>query len=291
VVSGPASAAPYGGAETDPAATPSYQTITTERIGLVQRITLNRPEKRNALSPQLQDELIHAVREAETSNEVRAIVLRGAGPSFCAGYDLSPGRAAAEAQRPMTTEEDVALCISFGERWGRLWHCRIPVIAQVHGFCIAGGTDIALHCDMIVAAHDAQLGFPPVRSLGGPPTQMWVYHVGPQWAKRLLLTGDTISGEKAAAIGLVLESVPADELDEHVLALATRVANIGHDLLVHNKRIVNLGVELMGRGTMQMLAGIHDALAHQAPEAVEFSRRIQEHGVRQAVAERDAKFA
>jgi 1,4-dihydroxy-2-naphthoyl-CoA synthase len=166
VVSGSASAVPYGGAETEPAAPPSYQTITTERIGLVQRITLNRPEKRNALSPQLQDELIHAVREAETSNEVGAIVLRGAGPSFCSGYDLSPGRAAAQAKRPMTTEEDA-----------------------------------------------------------------------------------------------------------------------------HNKRIVNLGVELMGRGTMQVLAGIHDALAHQAPEAAEFAQQIREHGVRQAVAERDAKFA
>ena len=119
---------------------------------------------------------------------------------------------------------------------------------------------------------------------------MWLYHAGPQWTKRLLLTGDTISGAQAAAIGLVLEAVPADQLDDHVLALAEHIATIGRDLLVHNKRIVNLGVELMGRSTMQVLAGIHDALAHNAPEALEFGRRIREKGVRAAVDERDAHF-
>jgi enoyl-CoA hydratase len=267
-----------------------YETVLTERIGLVERITLNRPEKRNALNQTLQHELTDAVRAAERSNEVRVIVLRGAGPSFCSGYDINPGRAEAAQIRPQTLEQDVALTISYGQLWGQLWNCRIPVIAQVHGWCIAGGTDVALHCDMVIAAEDAQLGFPPVRAQGGPPTHMWIYHVGPQWAKRLLLTGDTVSGAKAAEIGLVLEAVPADTLDDHVLALAEHVATIGHDLLVHNKRIVNLGVELMGRSVMQTLAGIHDALAHQAPEALEYSQQIREKGVRTAVAERDAKF-
>jgi len=267
-----------------------YSTILTERIGLVERITLNRPEKRNALSMQLQEELIDAVHAAERTNEVRVIIIRGAGSSFCSGYDINPGRAEADSLRPRTIEQDVALTISFGERWGQIWNCRIPVIAQVHGYCIAGGTDLALHCDLIVTARDAKFGFPPVRAQGAPPTHMWLYHVGPQWSKRLLLTGDTISGAEAAAIGLVLEAVPADDLEEHVLALARRIANIGHDLLVHNKRIVNLGVELMGRSQMQVLAGIHDALAHQAPEAVEFSQRLRKEGVRAAVAERDAKF-
>jgi len=267
-----------------------YETILTERIGLVERITLNRPEKRNALSPLLQDELIDAVHAAERGNEVRVIVIRGAGPSFCAGYDINPSKEDAARIRPQTLEQDVALTISYGDRWANLWNCRIPVIAQVHGHCIAGGTDIALHCDLVVAADDAKIGFPPVRSQGAPPTHMWLYHAGPQWTKRLLLTGDTISGAQAAAIGLALEAVPADELDDHVLALAEHIATIGHDLLVHNKRIVNLGVELMGRSTMQVLAGIHDALAHNAPEAIEFSRSIREKGVRGAVDERDAQF-
>jgi len=250
-----------------------YETILTERIGLVERITLNRPEKRNALSPLLQDELIAAVHAAERGNEVRVIVIRGAGPSFCSGYDIKPSKEDAAKVRPQSLEQDVALTISYGTRWANLWNCRIPVIAQVHGHCIAGGTDIALHCDLVVAADDAQLGFPPVRSQGAPPTHMWLYHAGPQWTKRLLLTGDTISGAQAAAIGLVLEAVPAESLDDHVLALAQHIATIGHDLLVHNKRIVNLGVELMGRSTMQVLAGIHDALAHNAPEALEFTRQ------------------
>ncbi len=267
-----------------------YSTILTERIGLVERITLNRPEKRNALNTQLQDELIDAVHAAERGNEVRVIVIRGAGPSFCSGYDINPTRAEAEALRPQTIEQDVALTISYGQRWANLWNCRIPVIAQVHGYCIAGGSDLALHCDLIVAAEDTRIGFPPVRSQGAPPTHMWLYHAGPQWTKRLLLTGDTISGTEAAAIGLVLEAVPADQLDDHVLALARHMAGIGHDLLVHNKRIVNLGVELMGRSQMQVLAAIHDTLAHQAPEAVEYSQQIREKGVRVAANERDAKF-
>ena len=256
----------------------------------IRRITLNRPEKRNALSPLLQDELIDAVHAAERSNEVRVIVIRGAGPSFCAGYDINPSKEDAAKIRPQTIEQDVALTISYGNRWANLWNCRIPVIAQVHGHCIAGGTDLALHCDLVVAADDARIGFPPVRSQGAPPTHMWLYHLGPQWTKRLLLTGDTISGAQAAEIGLALEAVPADQLDDHVLALAEHIATIGHDLLVHNKRIVNLGVELMGRSTMQVLAGIHDALAHNAPEAIEFSQSIREKGVRGAVDARDAQF-
>jgi enoyl-CoA hydratase len=286
--------------------TPPYSTIVTERIGKVERITLNRPEKRNALSPVLQDEIIHAVQTAERSGEVRAIVLRGAGPSFCAGYDINPQRSDREAVtlpvigrengndkeyvRHMTVEEDVAMCISLGERWGKLWNCRIPVIAQVHGYCVAGGTDVALHCDMIIAAHDAQIGFPPVRAQGGPPTHMWIYHAGPQWSKRLLLTGDFISGRRAAQVGLVLESVDADALDDHVMALAQRIALIPHDLLVHNKRVVNFGVELMGRTAMSMLGGIHDALAHLAPEVADFNQRLRSEGVRVAVGERDAAF-
>jgi enoyl-CoA hydratase len=269
-----------------------YETIIVERIGRVERITLNRPEKRNALSQLLQWELLAAVHAAEYDKDVRVIVIRGAGPSFCAGYDLGGGdrNELPYGDGPLTVEEDVDLCMSFGEKWGRLWNCRIPVIAQVHGYCVAGGTDLALHCDMVIAADDALFGFPPVRSQGGPPTHMWVYNAGPQWSKRILLTGDKVRGDKAAEIGLVLESVPADELDEHVMALATRMSHIGHDLLAHNKRIVNLGLELMGRSTMQTLAAIHDVLGHNAPETAIFNDRLRTEGVRAAVAERDAPF-
>jgi enoyl-CoA hydratase len=267
----------------------TYSTILTERIGGVERLTLNRPEKRNALSGELQDELLAAVRAAERSGDARVIIIRGAGPSFCAGYDLNPGSREGNTG-PRTVEQDVAGLLATGDRWRQVWNCAIPVIAQVHGNCIAGGTDLALHCDFLIAADDAQIGFPPVRSQGTPPTHMWLYNAGPQWSKRMLLTGDKISGTKAAEIGLALESVPADDLDEYVLTFASRMALIGHDLLVHNKRIVNLGVELMGRGALQMIAGMSDALGHLAPEASEFNARLRSDGVRAAVADRDAPF-
>ncbi len=266
-----------------------YSTIRVEHIGRVERITLNRPEKRNALSCQLQEELVAGIRSAERSDDIRCIIIRGAGPSFCAGYDITP-RSADSHRAPMTVEEDVALLRDIADRWAQIWNCRVPVIAQVHGYCVAGGTDLALHCDMVIAAEDALIGFPPVRAQGGPPTHMWVYNAGPQWTKRLLLSGDFISGKKAAEVGLVLEAVPPDELDDHVMTLATRIACIGKGLLAHNKRIVNLGVELMGRSQLQVLAGIHDALGHLAQESAEFAERLRNEGVRAAVAERDAAF-
>ena len=174
--------------------------------------------------------------------------------------------------------------------WARIWDCPIPVVAEVHGRCLAGGTDLALHCDVVVAASDAQLGFPPVRSMGVPPTNMWLYHLGPQWTKRLLLTGDTVSGEEAASIGLVQAAVPAPDLDAYVLALAQRIALVGRDLLVANKRVVNQGVELMGRSQLQSFAALNDAVAHRSSEARAFGQRAAEVGLRQAVRERDAPF-
>ena len=174
--------------------------------------------------------------------------------------------------------------------WGRVWDCAIPVIAQVQGNCLAGGTDLALHCDLIVAADDARIGFPPVRSMGVPPTNMWLYHLGPQWTKRLLLTGDTVSGAEAHEIGLVVATAPPDALDEVVLELAQRMALIGRDLLIANKRVVNMGLELMGRSQLQRFAALNDAIGHRAPEAQAFSERIAEIGLRRAVRERDATF-
>jgi enoyl-CoA hydratase len=141
-----------------------------------------------------------------------------------------------------------------------------------------------------VAADDAVIGFPPVRSMGVPPTNMWLYHLGPQWTKRLLLTGDTVTGAEAASIRLVQASVPATELDDYVLALATRMALVGRELLAANKRVVNQGVELMGRSQLQRFAALNDAIGHRAPEARAFNVRAGEVGLRQAVRERDAPF-
>ncbi len=180
------------------------------------------------------------------------------------------------------------LALSAG--WGRIWDCAIPVIAQVQGNCLAGGTDLALHCDLVVAAEDARIGFPPVRSMGVPPTNMWLYNLGPQWTKRLLLTGDTVSGTEARDLGLVVAATTPEALDDVVLGLAERMALIGRDLLVANKRVVNMGLELMGRSQLQRFAALNDAIGHQAPDAQAFSERIAAIGLRQAVRERDAAF-
>jgi enoyl-CoA hydratase len=155
---------------------------------------------------------------------------------------------------------------------------------------LAGGTDLALHCDLVIAAEDARIGFPPVRSMGVPPTNMWLYNLGPQWTKRLLLTGDTLSGDEAKEVGLVVATAPAHELDQVVLDLATRMSLIGRDLLIANKRVVNMGIELMGRSQLQKFAALNDAIGHRAPEALAFSDRIGEIGLRRAVRERDAEF-
>jgi enoyl-CoA hydratase len=265
--------------------------VLVERMDAVRRLTLNRPRSHNPLTPRCIRQLLAAVEEAAMDQAVRVVVIRGNGPSFSSGYgilpdDIEPGDAMASAG----IEGDVTAMLELAAGWARIWDCRVPVIAQVHGRCLAGGTDLALHCDIVVAARDARLGFPPVRSMGVPPTNMWLYHLGPQWTKRLLFTGDTVSGEEAASVGLVQAAVPAADLDAYVLSLARRIALVGRDLLVSNKRVVNQGVELMGRSQLQSFAALNDAVAHRSPEARAFGRRAAEVGLRQAVQERDAPF-
>ena len=261
------------------------------------RITLNRPEKLNALSMELLTELHEALWEADDDREVHAVILRGAGRSFSAGYDLSPPPPAPDAEarrrryRGSRTIDDDAWQLERAQRLRMaLFDMHKPVIAQVHGHCLAGGTDLALLCDMIVAADDAVFGFPPARDLGALPNNMWLYNVGPQWAKRLTLTGDTITGAEAAAIGLVLKAVPADLLAAEVEGLADRLALIDADLLSANKRIINIGLELMGARTLQRLAAENDARAHLAESARAFRATAREKGLKAALRERDEKF-
>jgi enoyl-CoA hydratase len=259
------------------------------------RITLNRPEKRNALSLEMQQALHDALWEADADKRVHAVVLRGAGQDFCAGYDLSgwqkPANDSVGHQRGTDSIEDDIWRLERAQRLRMaLFDMHKPVVAQVHGHCLAGGTDLALLCDMVIAADDAQIAFPPARDLGALPNQMWLYHAGPQWAKRLTLTGDTISGSDAAKIGLVMKSVPVDKLEAEVESLMNRFALIDPDLLAANKRIVNLGLELMGARTLQRLACENDARAHQAKSAKDFVQTVREHGLRHAFTERDAKF-
>uniref|UniRef100_UPI0035CA425E crotonase/enoyl-CoA hydratase family protein n=1 Tax=uncultured Sphingomonas sp. TaxID=158754 RepID=UPI0035CA425E len=259
------------------------------------RITLNRPDKRNALNEELLTELHDALWEADEDNRVRCVILAAAGPDFSSGYDLQrydrPVALQVEHRRGRAKFDDDTW---HQERLQRLrmalFDMHKPVIAQVQGRCLAGGTDLALLCDMIICADDASFGFPPARSQGSLPSNMWLYMVGPQWAKRLLLTGDLIGGRDAATIGLVLKAVPADRLVADVEALADRLALIDADLLSANKRIVNIGLELMGARTLQRMAAEMDARGHLADSRAAFNRTVLEEGVKEAVKQRDGPF-
>lgn len=259
------------------------------------RITLNRPDKRNALNEELLTELHDALWEADEDNRVRCVILAGAGQDFSSGYDLQrydrPVALQVEHRRGRAKFDDDAWQ---QERLQRLrmalFDMHKPVIAQVQGRCLAGGTDLALLCDMIICADDASFGFPPARSQGSLPSNMWLYMVGPQWAKRLLLTGDLIGGRDAATIGLVLKAVPAERLVAEVEGLADRLALIDADLLSANKRIVNIGLELMGARTLQRMAAEMDARGHLADSRSAFNRTVLEEGLKQAVKQRDGPF-
>jgi enoyl-CoA hydratase len=258
-------------------------------------ITLNRPAKRNALSEPLMELLNQRLWEADEDNRVRCVVLRAAGPDFSSGYDLQrydqpiPGQI--DHKRGRAKFDDDAWHQEKAQRLRMaLFDMHKPVIAQVHGRCLAGGTDLALLCDMVVCADDAQFGFPPARSQGSLPSHMWLYLVGPQWAKRLLLTGDSILGADAVKIGLALKSVPAPQLDEEVAILAARLALIDADLLSANKRIVNIGLELMGMRTLQRMAAEMDARGHLAASRTEFNETVRTEGLKEAVHRRDGPF-
>ena len=273
---------------------PDYETILYEVDGGKARITLNRPEKLNALSRQLQRELNTALWEADNDTRVHVVILRGAGRAFSAGYDLTAGGRGedyADRYRGRTLIDDDIWSMEQAQRDRMaIFDMHKPVLAQIHGYCLAGVTDVALLCDMVIAAEDAVIGFPPVRAMGTPPAHMWTYLVGPQWAKRMLLTGDSISGADAARIGLVLQAVPRAELERVVEELADRIAMIDPHLLSANKRACNLALELMGARTMQRLGAEIDARSHLAPGVQEYSRIAREQGLKAALEWRDSKF-
>jgi enoyl-CoA hydratase len=282
------------------------QFVLFEVVGAVAKITLNRPEKRNALSNELLSELRDALLEADDRQDVNAVLLAGAGKDFCAGYDLaaSYGKWHSEqdgieagnqvSYRPSggTFDDDCWSMERFQSIPNLIYDLHKPVIAKIQGNCLAGGTDLALRCDMIVAAEEAKIGFPATRANGSPPAHMWTYHVGPQWAKRLLLTGDSILGKDAAKIGLVLDAVPAAELDEFAMDLAARVALVDPDLNATQKRIVNLALEQMGMMTMQRLAIEMDARAHlgTGPRRTRFKSDMRESNLKEALTNRDGPF-
>jgi len=277
-----------------------FEQIIYEVVNKTAKITLNRPKKLNALTLQLQAELSEALWEADNDREVHSVIIKGAGRAFSAGYDLTGGgqkipvsriQSENRAYRGGRSIDDDAWQLERGQRYRMaLFDMHKPVIAQVHGYCLAGGTDIALLCDMVIAADDAIFGFPPARDLGALPNNMWLYNVGPQWAKRLTLTGDTVTGSEAQSIGLILKSVPSEHLEQEVESLASRMSHIDPDLLSANKRIINTGLELMGARTLQRMAAENDVRGHNTKAASNYRNSVAEKGLKTTLQERDAKF-
>lgn len=279
----------------------SSECVTFEVADRVARITLNRPDKRNAINNVLLRELKQALLEADDLKAVNVIVLQGAGRDFCAGYDLvtTYGDRKQEeidisAYRGVVKsfDDDCWAMERQSETVALMAAIHKPIVCKVQGNCLAGGTDLALACDMVIASDTARIGFPATRANGSPPAHMWFYHVGPQWAKRLLLTGDSLNGRDAAKIGLVMEAVPAAELDAEVDELARRLSFVDADLLAANKRIVNLALELSGAGTLQRLAVENDARAHlsQGPRRAQFKADMESSNLKEALKNRDLPF-
>ncbi len=261
----------------------------------VARITLNRPDRLNAITMEMPAEIRRAVEQAEADPEVHVIVLDGAGRAFCAGYDLKDSAQNPEADHPCQQERhpwdplvDYATMKRFTEDYMALWRCRKPTIAKVHGFAVAGGSDLAMCCDLLVMAEDARIGYPPTRVWGCPTTAMWTYRLGPMRAKQLMFTGDTIDGRTAAAWGLATEAVPLADLEARVAALAARIAGVPTSHLAMHKLVVNQVMLTMGLEQTQMLATLFDGITRHNPEGLWFRRHAQLHGFKDAVRIRDS---
>lgn len=267
--------------------------VTYERHGAVARITLNRPERYNAITETMPAAIGDAVDHANGDEDARVVVLEGSGDAFCSGYDLqlfaeTPRPTAGSQEMPWDPMQDFALMKEFTEQYMRLWHSRTPVIAKIDGPAVAGGSDIALCADLVLMSEDARIGYPPARVWGCPTTAMWVYRLGPGRAKRMLLTGDLIDGEEAERLGLIERAVPEGELDAAVADLAERIAGVPANQLAMGTLLVNQAYENMGLETTQTFATIFDGMARHTPEGVAFKERCEEVGFQQAVRERDA---
>lgn len=241
----------------------------------VRRITLNRPEKRNAISTPMRTELLRALEIHDDDPDVRVTIIRGAGPCFSSGYDLSAGPLMAEA--PFHTAAGQGQWARHAtESWLRLWDLAKPVIAQIHGYALAGATELAAACDLVYVADDAEVGHPVVKMLSPPDFNYHPWLVGVRHAMELMLTGDAIDGRTAAEIGFANRAFPPDELEARVLELASRVAKVSPDLQQINKRAVRRGMEAMGMRTAIRGATEMQALAQHVPSVQELKKHALE---------------
>ena len=265
--------------------------IFYEESDRVATITLNRPEKFNAITQRMPDDLAEAVARANDDDSVHVIMLTGAGRGFCGGYDLNvfaEGKTPAIQDMPWDAMIDYQFMRRCTDSFMALWRSPKPVIAKINGDAVAGGSDIALCCDLIIMSEDARIGYPPARVWGCPTTAMWVYRIGAERAKRMLFTGDLISGKEAEELGLVLQAVPSDQLDDAVTALIERIKGVPKNQLAMMKMMVNQAYDNMGLASTQTLATVFDGFARHSPEGVAFKTRAETVGFKQAVAERDS---
>jgi enoyl-CoA hydratase len=276
----------------------AYRSIRYAVAGRVATITLDRPERMNAISLDMPGEIESAVDTANRDDSVHVIVLTGAGEGFCSGYDLvefaeqageRPGSqlGSGDDGRAWDSMADYFGMYEFTQQFMSLWRSYKPTLARVHGPAVAGGSDIALCCDLVLMAEEAVIGYPPARVWGCPTTAMWVYRLGAERAKRMLLTGDLVDGREAARLGLVLEAVPRARLDERVAEVAARIAAVPKNQLMMQKLMVNQAYDAMGLANTQRFATLFDGMARHSPEGLWFKKRAEEAGFKQAVRERD----
>jgi enoyl-CoA hydratase len=267
--------------------------VTYSVSGRRATITLDRPERLNAIDDRMPAAIREAVETANADRAVHVIVITGAGRAFCAGYDLkhyaeSEGRNAAVQTMPWDPMVDFRMMHRNTEDFMSLWRSYKPTIAKVRGFAVAGGSDIALCCDFVVMAEDAKIGYPPARVWGCPTPVMWVYRVGAERAKRMLLTGDLVTGTEAKAMGLVLDAVPEKDLDAAVDRLVGRMEGVPRNQLMMQKLMINQAYDNMGLANTQMIATLFDGITRHSPEGMWFKQRAEEVGFKQAVEERDS---
>ena len=291
------------------------EALTYEVTGRVARITLDRPERGNGITRRLVTELEQCVEHADLDPAVHVILLAGNGKGFCGGYDLvesaeGSGRLGEEAVSPppgspldpatMAANHDPsatwdpmidhAMMSRNVRAFMSLFHCGKPVVCRVHGFCVAGGTDMALCSDLLVIAADAKIGYPPARVWGSPTTAMWAYRLGPQRAKRLLFTGDSLSGEEALEWGLAIEAPPPERLEERTETLVERIARTPVNQLRMMKLLVNQQLYAQGLHATQLVGTVFDGITRHTEEGYAFQQRAAEAGFRAAVRERDEPY-
>ena len=290
------------------------KTMTYAVTGRIARITLNRPARGNGITMDMPRELAECVEQANIDPNVHVIALSGNGTGFCGGYDLVDSAEALKLGEPDATRPqdsvldprvqmqnhvpnsawdpviDYAMMSRNVKGFMSLFHSEKPVVCKVHGFCVAGGTDMALCSDLLVIADDAKIGYPPARVWGSPTTSIWFHRIGLEKSKRLLFTGDCLSGKEAQAWGLAIESAPADKLDGRFEILLERIARMPVNQLVMMKLLLNQSVMAQGLHTTQTLGTVFDGITRHTREGYAFQQRAAEAGFKQAVRERDEPF-